>query len=185
MERTTSLTSLTALCCLLMAGPASADENSGLYLGVGLGDFSSEINDLDDVDIDFDTDSDAKRFFAGWRFNRVLALQLDYFDYGDSSSASNLLSIESEAKGIAPSLVATLPLGPIELFGRAGWLFYDLNVSADGAEVFDDSNDDFVYSAGIGVTLLQRLSLRAEYEVIEIDEIDDTKAVWVTAAWRF
>ncbi len=182
MERTTSLT---ALCCLLMAGPALADENSGLYLGVGLGDFSSEINDLDDVDIDFDEDSDAKRFFAGWRFNPILALQLDYFDYGDSSSATTLLPIQTEAKGIAPSVVATLPLGPIELFGRAGWLFYDLNISADGADVFDGSDDDFVYSAGIGITVLQRLSLRAEYEVIEINEIDDAEAVWITAAWRF
>src|SRR5690606_18981688 len=114
-------------------------------LGAGLGDFSSEFQSIGDVDIDFDEDSDAKRFFAGWRFNRILAVQLDYIDFGDATSASELLAIESDAKGIAPSLVATLPLGPIELFGKAGWLFYDLEVNANGNELFDDSENDFVY----------------------------------------
>jgi|SRR5690606_6418821 len=174
-----------ALCAALASIPALADENSGLYLGAGLGDFSTEINDLDDVDLDFDEDSDASRIFAGWRFNRVIAVQLDYFDFGDSEAASDLLSIQSEAKGIAPSLVATLPLGPVELFGKAGWLFYDLEVTADGDEIFDDSENDFMYGGGIGLTLLERLALRAEYEVIEISEIEDAKAVWITAAWRF
>lgn len=168
-----------------IGGPALADESSGLYVGAGLGDFSSEIDDPGDVDIDFDEDSDAKRFFAGWRFNRILAVQLDYMDFGDSTSAFQVLDIESEAKGFAPSVVATLPLGPIELFGRAGWLFYDLEVDANGTELIDESDNDFVYGGGIGVTVLERLALRAEYEVIEISEVDDAEAVWVTAAWRF
>lgn len=166
-------------------GTAAADENSGLYLGAGLGDFSSEFQDIGDVDIDFDEDSDAKRFFAGWRLNRILAVQLDYIDFGDSSSTFELLSIESDAKGIAPSIVGTLPIGPIELFGKAGWLFYDLEVTANGGELFDDSGNDFVYGGGIGITVLGRLALRAEYEIIEISELSDAQAAWVTAAWRF
>lgn len=182
MER---IGNLAACCCLLVSFPAFADENSGLYLGAGLGDFSTEIDELDDVDLDFDEDSDASRIFAGWRFNRVIAAQLDYFDFGNSSAAFNLLDIESEATGIAPSLVATLPLGPVELFGRAGWVFYDLEVSADGDQIFDESGNDFMYGGGIGLTLLERLALRAEYEVIEISEIEDAEALWITAAWRF
>jgi len=177
---------LAAFCCAAgLSGAAVADENSGLYLGGGLGDFSSEFGSIEDVDIDFDEDSDAKRFFAGWRFNRILAVQLDYIDFGDATSASELLAIESDAKGIAPSLVATLPLGPIELFGKAGWLFYDLEVNANGNQLFDDSENDFVYGGGVGITLLERLALRAEYEVIEISEFDEAEAAWVTAAWRF
>ena len=31
----------------------------------------------------------------------------------------------------------------------------------------------------------QHLNLRAEYEVVEIDGLEDPNAVWVTAAWRF
>lgn len=176
---------LAALCGVLIVGTAAADENSGLYLGAGFGDFSTEIRDVGDVDLDFDEDSDAKRVFAGWRFNRAIAVQLDYFDFGDSSSALDLLPIESEAKGVAPSLVATLPIGPIELFVKGGWLFYDLEVNVGGGELLDESENDFMYGAGLGVTVLERLALRAEYEVIDISEIEDAKAVWITAAWRF
>jgi len=183
MDRIRILAAL--LCGMLVSVPTWADENSGLYLGAGLGDFSTEIDSIGDVDLDFDEDSDASRIFAGWRFNRVIAAQLDYFDFGDSSAATNLLSIESDARGIAPSLVATLPLGPVELFVKGGWLFYDLEVTADGDEIFDESENDPMYGVGVGITLLERLALRAEYEIIDISEIEDAEAVWITAAWRF
>lgn len=177
--------SLAVLCCMGLSTAALGDENRGLYLGAGLGDFSTEIDSISDVDIDFDEDSDAVRFFGGWRFNRFFAVQVDYYDFGDSTAAFELLEIESEATGIAPSLVGTLPLGPIELFARAGWLFYDLEVRSDGDQLFDDSGNDFVYGGGIGVTVLERLALRAEYEVVEINEVENAEAIWITAAWRF
>jgi hypothetical protein len=176
---------LAAACCALFVGPALADENRGLYVGVGLGDFSSEIDSIGDVDLDFDEDSDATKIFAGWRFNRVLAVQLDYIDFGDSAATFDLFDIESDARGLAPSLVATLPLGKFELFARAGWLFYDLEVTSNGDQLFDDSGNDFVYGGGVGVTVLNRLAIRAEYEVIEISELEDANAFWITAAWRF
>lgn len=182
MQRTWSFM---AAAFALIAAPAFGDENSGLYFGAGLGDYSSEIDDFGDADIDFDEDSDASKLFAGWRFNRFVGVQLDYVDFGDSSSAFDLLEIESETRGIAPSVVGTLPLGPVELFGKAGVLFYDLELTSDGDELLDESGEDVVYGAGIGITLLERLALRAEYEIVGIDEVDDAEAVWLTAAWRF
>ena len=41
-----------------------------------------------------------------------------------------------------------------------------------------------VFGAGIGVTIAKRVNLQAEYEVVEIDQLDDRHAVWLTAAWR-
>jgi hypothetical protein len=66
---------------VLTAAPAFAEDKDaeGLHLGVGLGDFSTGIDDISDVDeanLDFDSDKSVERFFAGWRFNRVVALQL-------------------------------------------------------------------------------------------------------------
>lgn len=168
------------------SGHALADENSGLYLGAGVGDFSTEFDDIDDVDIDFDEDSDATKFFGGWRFNRWVAVQVDYTDFGDSEGTVDLLNIETETTGLTPSIVGTLPLlGPVELFAKAGMIFYNLEVTAGGDELIDESGEDVMYGAGIGVTILERLALRAEYEVIEIDEIDDAEAIWITASWRF
>lgn len=178
---------------LLAAGPALAqrDDNNtdGLYLGVGLGEFSTEINeidDVDDVDLNFDTDEDAKKIFAGWRFNRFLAVQVDQYDFGDSNLAVNLLPVSAETEGTAASIVGTLPIGPIELFARAGRIWYDVNVDFDGDNVVNESGNDNVMSAGIGFTVAKRLNLKVEYEEIELDNaIDDAHAVWVSANWRF
>jgi hypothetical protein len=78
-----------------------------------------------------------------------------------------------------------LPLGPVELFVRGGMMFYDLNVNSNTRNLVDDSGHDPVFGAGIGVTVAKHLNLRAEYERIEINDLDDANAVWLTAAWRF
>jgi hypothetical protein len=174
---------------ILFLGAGSAwaqeDENWGPYLGVGYGDFSSEFDSVEDVDIDFDEDSDAWKVFGGWRISQWFSVQLDYVDFGESTSTFNLLNIRSQTEGLAPSLVATLPIGPIELFARAGIMFYDVELDLDDDVSVDDSGEDPVYSAGIGLTVIERLNLRAEYEFIDIDEFDEAEAAWVTAAWRF
>ncbi|HEX6999187.1 MAG TPA: porin family protein [Gammaproteobacteria bacterium] len=182
-----------AAALAVVVGPAAAQErdtDSGPYLGVGLGDFSSavdrieDLDDVDDVGLDFD-DEDASKLFGGWRFNRFLAVQLDYIDFGESTGSLDLLDFESDTSGLAPAVVGTLPLGPVELFARAGMIFYDIDIDVGGERFIDESGSDPIYSAGIGVTLLGRLSLRAEYEEIDIAELDEADSVWITAAWRF
>jgi len=175
----------------LGAAPSLADENSGFEFGVGLGDFSHDVDDFDladDVDfddLDFDSDTDARRVFAGWRFNRFAALRLDYTDFGRSRAAVNLLDFESDAEGLAPTFVGTLPIGPVELFAKAGMIFYDVEVTRTrGDVVFDESGEDLVYGAGVGVAL-GRVSLRGEFEVMDIDEFENAESYWITAAWRF
>ncbi len=174
----------------LIAGPAFAqsDNPEGLYIGAGIGDFSSDVDGLDAVDdanIDLDDDEDATKLFGGWRFNNFVAVQLDYVDFGGSSAATELLDITTDTKGIAPSVVGTLPLGPVELFGRAGVIFYDLEINAPSESLVDVSGEDAVVGVGVGGTLLERLNLRVEYERTDIEELDDADAVWLTAHWRF
>jgi hypothetical protein len=176
---------------LMIASAALADNREGLYVGVGLGDFSTDVDnvsnvgDLADANIDFDDDGNASKVFAGWRFNRFFAAQLDYVDFGEANAAIDALNLSAEATGFTPSLVGTLPVGPLELFARAGMIFYDVKVRNNGSAFIDDSGNDPVYGAGLGITVLQRLSLRAEYEKIEISDLADADAVWLTAAWRF
>lgn len=165
---------------------------AGFYLGAGLGDFSTEIDDISNVDnanLNFDTSEDAFKVFAGWRFNRFFAVQLDQYDFGRSTVATNLLNVSADTKGTAASVVGTLPLGPIELFARAGEIWYDLNVDVSGSNVnsssVGSSGHDSVYSAGIGFTVAKRLNLKAEYERINISDFSDANAVWLSAAWRF
>ncbi len=178
---------------LITASPAFAQDDDantdGFYIGAGIGEFSTqidEISDVDDVDLDFDTDEDATKIYAGWRFNRFFAVQLDQYDFGDSSLAVNSLPLTAETEGTAASLVGTLPLGPIELFARAGVMWYDVTVDFDNDEVIDESGNDTVYSAGLAFTLIKRLNIKLEYEEIHLDDaFDDANAVWISANWRF
>jgi hypothetical protein len=177
----------------LLASPARAQDRGGnaegLYLGAGLGDFSTDIDDISDVDeadLDFDADNNAHKLFAGWRFNRFVALQVDWIDFERSRDARDQLNVfTTRSEGIAPSVVGTLPLGPIELFARAGILWYDLEIDRNDTSLADNSDRDPIFGAGIGFTVARRVNLRAEYEVVEIDGLDDPNAVWLTAAWRF
>jgi OOP family OmpA-OmpF porin len=189
-------THLLAAATLALAGPALAQDRDnddganveGLYLGAGIGDFSNDLDDISDVDeadLDFDSDDSAMKVFGGWRFNRFFAFQVDYIDFGESSANQNLLDVTSDTRGFAPNVVGTLPLGPIELFAKAGIMWYDLDVDIAGGPSVSESGNDPIYGAGIGVTVAQRVSLRAEYEVVDIEGLDDANAVWLTASWRF
>ena len=193
---------IASVLLMLTAGPVLAQQTrddqrtgrnlEGLYLGGGIGDFSSsidEVNRLDQIDdagIDFTDGDNATKLFAGWNFNRFFAVQGDYVDFGDQSGAvSPSVSGTSNVKGFAPSIVGTLPVGPVELFGRIGMMFYNLDVNLNGGQLIDDSANDMVWSAGIGIDIKDRLNLRLEYEQIDIPQFDQANAVWLNAAWKF
>ena len=90
-----------------------------------------------------------------------------------------------EISGFAPYLVGTLPLGIFELFAKVGYYFYDVEAEIGDVEADDVSDEDLVYGAGFGVVLFEHLNVRVEYEIIDISDVDDANAAWLTGAWRF
>ena len=185
-----SVRSMIGAALVLGAGTAAAQDNTdGLYIGAGFGDFSVEIDDIDDVDdaiADFDEDENASKYFVGWRFNRFFGLQADLYDLGNASAELRGQPISSEAEAYGASIVGTLPIAFIELFARAGFIFYDLEVNTTNlSDRIDESDEDLVYSAGIGFTFVERFNLQLEYEVLEISELDSADAWWLNASWRF
>lgn len=173
------------------ATPALAqnEENtSGLYLGAGIGQFNVEIDDPEELGetIDsFDSDDTSWKIFGGWRFGPFFAVELDWLDLGNPDDTIGNTSVESEITGIAPYLIGTLPLGPVELFARAGYYFYDIEVNAQSVRTVDESDEDFVYGGGVGLTLFDHLHARLEYEIIDVSRVDDANALWLSGAWRF
>lgn len=177
-----------AILIALSTTPAYAETESGFYLGAGAGRFNVEIDDVEDVTDtvgSFDADDTTFKAFAGWRFSPYIAVELDYLDLGNPEDTIDDQRVNADINGFAPYLVGTLPVGPVELFAKAGYLFYDVKVDVEDLDVVDDSNEDFVYGGGIGLTLFEHLHTRLEYEVIDIGEFDDANALWLSAAWRF
>jgi OmpA-OmpF porin, OOP family len=176
-----------AFLALAAAGQAVAqddEEQQGFYVGAGLGDFSTQIDELDGDNISFDESDTAYKLFFGYRFNQFFGAQLDYLDLGRSDSAVGLQNLEIETGGYAARIEGTLPLAFFELFATAGLIFSDVEASVGGTEFFDESDNDPVYSVGLGFEIAERVVLRLEYEIIDIETYDDAEAVWFTAAWR-
>jgi OOP family OmpA-OmpF porin len=178
---------------------ASPDENErGFYLGGGVGNFNVEIDRFDNVDNAIgrlDDDDTGWKVFGGYKFNRYLALEGAYVDFGrqtdtfDVSGSSG--DFTAELSGFSPQLIGILPLGPVELSAKVGVYFIDIDLSADVDSVdeldFDSSTSDenFMYGVGIGATFFQRLNAKLEYEWMDIGGGDETNALFATGTWRF
>lgn len=193
-----------AAIALLVAAPrafAQEENESGPYVGGGYGEFDVTIDDIDgltDAIQDLDTDDSAYKLFFGWRFNRFFSLEADYIDLGnprgnfDASGTSG--DYQLELSGFAGYAIGTLPIGIFELSGKVGYYFHDVEINVDldnigpgNGDVIgtDDSGEAVVYGVGAGVTLFDSLNAKLEYELFDVDELDDAYAFWLTAAWRF
>jgi opacity protein-like surface antigen len=194
-----SLLAVLILAVCGSGGIAYAQDNpSGFYLGAGVGQFDVQIDDIDQTDDAIerlDDDDSAWKAFVGYRFNPYIALEAAYVDFGNPGSRSDASGSSGDfrvrLKGFAPYVIGTLPLGPIELFAKIGYYFYDVDLRIDIddplAPDFDSSksNEDLLYGGGIGATVFQHLNVRLEYERIKSDVIDDADALWLSGAWRF
>lgn len=177
----------------LASTPALADQDRGLYVGIGVGDFSLEVDDFDDVTGEnFDGSDTSLKAFGGWRFSRNFALELAYIDFGGPDDTVDIdgtpVNAAVDISGFAPYLVGTLPLGIFELFAKVGYYFYDADVDASSGGISASesvSDEDLVYGAGVGIVLFDHLATRLEYEIIDVSDVDDASALWLTAAWRF
>lgn len=180
---------------------AQDDNERGFYAGAGIGQFNFEddvdgLGDFDDEVEDFsiDDDDNSWKVFAGYRFLPWLSAELNYVDFGrtqdEFETGGSSGDYTAELSGIQPALVATLPLGPVELSARVGYLFYDIDLELDIDDLSDpesesSSDEALSYGVGVGVTLFQHLAAKIEYEEFDVDGVQDASAYWLSAAWRF
>jgi len=188
------ITAVLATAALAAATSAGAQENeSGFYAGAGVGTFDVQIDDVDDIDdtIDrYDSDDTAWKAFGGWRMNPYLAFELAYVNLGSpSDDIAPDTRLTTETDGFAPYVVGTLPIGDwFEVFGKAGYYWYDTEARLStplGNASDSESDSTFVWSAGLGVNVFQRVNIRLEYEQFDFERADDSEALWLTGAYRF
>jgi hypothetical protein len=176
-----------------------ATTDSGFYIGAGAGRFDLHITDLEDVGTAASTvahnNNNAWKGFLGYRFAPFIAIEADYIDFGHASDRFTTTgsngSYRVKLSGWAPYVIGTIPLGPVELFGKAGYLIYNVDLRAhfDDALLTDvtssHSRSNFTYGGGLGLTLFGHLNASAEYDVIKISHADNSNAFWLNLAWRF
>jgi OOP family OmpA-OmpF porin len=165
---------LAALAALGMSATASAQ---GMYVGGSIlqSRFDSDNFDVEDVD-DEDT---SWKIMVGIRPTPNFAVEAGFLNFGKATAPSAAVGGPFEAKAEAFSVfgVGFLPVGPVELFAKAGAARIDAKGNV-GAVFFDDEEIEFAYGAGAQLRF-GALGLRAEYEKFDTDVIGDLDIISV------
>ena len=160
---------------LLLSGPAMAD--SGFYLGGSVGNTTLEANLQDPIgggDFTFDENDFSWKLYGGFTFDLPvvnLGVEGGYRDLGGPSAtfASETYGIDVTAFDVFG--VAGFDLGPINLFGKLGFISWDADLTAAGLTGSDDGTDT---AYGVGASFnLGSFALRAEYEMFDVSDVED------------
>ena len=123
----------TAATAILAASPAFAADDSGFYVGAGLGNFAADSQSIANGR-DFDGSDFGFKVFGGYKFMPYLAVEGEYIDGGEPDdnydSGTDQLSISIGMSGFVGSAVGILPIGEnFDVFAKLGFIYWD----ADGS----------------------------------------------------
>ena len=165
--------------------PAHAD--SGVYIGGGVGQAELKDSTGNPGGVDFKEQDTAWKGFIGYHFDALplikLAGEVGYRDLGKPSGSVAGAPVEYKAHGVDYSVLAGLGLGPVDLMARYGGMSYKLEKNVGGIRNSYDGNAP-LYGVGLWFTLFG-VGVRAEYEKIDMDELDDAQMVSVSAFYKF
>lgn len=168
-----------------LACPALAD--SGVYIGGGVGQSKLEDSTGNSGGVDFSETDTAWKAFVGYNFDAIplikLAVEGGYRDLGNPNGSFAGVPVEYGAKGLDFAVLGGLGLGPVDLMARVGGMQYDLDKTIGGVtQSFDGTAP--VYGIGAWFTIVG-IGVRAEYEFIDIDELDGAEMISVSAFFKF
>ncbi len=203
MTITKQLATLSALACAMLAvSSAQAEEtfinpdwaNSAWYLGAGVGRSRASIdqprltsslqaNGASVTGFSTDQRDTGYKLFVGKQINRYLALELGYFDLGQSSfnattTGNGVLNGEAGFRGANLDLLAQLPLSErLSLLGRVGMNYAKASTHFSGNRLAavtgpDHGERKLNAKAGLGLEykLSEALALRGEVERYRVND---------------
>jgi len=182
MTRTLSASLAAALLSGLFISHAEAA--GGLYLGAGVG--QSNIKEPTSVGT-LDASDTAYKAFVGYRFNMIpiidLAVEGGYTDFGKPSQTFAGQNVQFKLHGANAAALLIFPLGPLDLYGKAGMLSWSGETSGAGATTSKTGTDPF-YGVGVGF-YIWKIGIRAEYEQYKIKDVDHVYMSSVSALFQF
>lgn len=175
MRNLTLLTTM-LLCGAFLSGTSAAADN-GFYLGASVGqsnvDMGSGLSHVDGDDTGF-------KVIAGIRPLDHFGVEVNYVDLGEVSDGE----YKAESDALSAYAVGFLPVGPVDLFAKAGLVNSDTSLKGSVGEVFKSDGTDFSYGAGVQFRLLS-LSARIEYEIYDVDNVKDLNMLSVGLTYTF
>jgi len=165
-----------AASVLLLSGPAMAD--SGFYVGGSVGNTTLQVDFQDPIGggpLTFDENDFSWKIFGGYTFDLPvinLGVEAGYRDLGGPSA-----TLAAEAYGIDVTSwdafgVAGFDLGPVNVFGKLGFVSWDADLTVAGFDAGSDDGTDTAYGVGASINL-GSFALRAEYEMFDVSDVED------------
>ncbi len=173
---------LAALCTGAGAAPLK------LYVGASLGNGGEIDGGLTDFDID--GDNQTWKVFAGLGLWRFLGVEAAWHDFSDVTCCGPNVAdagFDLSVEGISVAALAGLPIGPLRLFAKIGVLSWDVGgvvQTIAGPMSRSVTGEDPMGGVGADFKVFGKLSVRAEWEVFEIDS-DSLDVVSVGVQYRF
>ena len=191
-------TPLIACFALLLALPAAAAEDRGLYVNAKWGESDTEASLGDIFDTVIDGKEDSTAYEVGWRMNNFIAFQAGYHELGRFSALSACppealalcggpdVGIETDTVAYSLSLVPQLPITKsLSVFGKIGVVALEGDVEAvldDRSRFIEDvSDEDLIYGAGVKLRLIGRFAIFYELEYLG----GDVESQYLGASFQF
>jgi hypothetical protein len=115
-----------------------------------------------------DLDGSGYKVFGGFRWFKFLGAEGQYLRLGDLEDSA----LEAELTSAEAYVVGILPLGLFELFGKVGYAWWDVEFSGGGASGEGDGTD-VAWGVGGAVRIGEHVGIRGEWEVIEVEDLDE------------
>jgi hypothetical protein len=172
---------------LIMGLAAFSAQANGIYVGGGAGSDTIKDSPGNDGGTQFNKTGTAWRAFGGYRFDVLpivsLSAEVGYRDLGKPSVTQGGVTAEYKTTGFDYAALAGVGLGPLELYGRVGGMEYDLKKTIGPTETKFTGTAP-VY--GVGVQLMfYGIGIRAEYEKIDIKQLDSVDMISLSALYKF
>jgi len=163
--------------------PVSAAHAGGVYVGGGVGTATIEDSTANSAGTSFDESDAAFKIFGGYRFDLLplvsLSGEVGYRNLGKPNTAA----AEYKVDGFDYGALAGVALGPVELFARIGGMQYNLDKTIGSTKTSFDGSAA-VYGVGARFSLFG-IGVRAEYEKIDIKELDNAQMISISAFYQF
>lgn len=177
---------IVGLCALvLLSSTAAAQENESAFrFGIGAGKVTIEADD-----VDLKGDAWGWEIFAGYEFNKYVAVEVAYLDGGTADDEiAEGVKVVADTYGYSASVLGSLPVtDSFSIYARAGYLKWkaDESLRVDGETVLADKVDGGDPMFGIGLAgLFEGAWVRLEYRIADLDDTD-LSMIGASIAWRF
>jgi outer membrane immunogenic protein len=160
-----------------------AGSESGLYIGASVGQSSVEADFGDDSSFKLDDDDNGYKILFGYNFGVLplldLGIEADYRDYGTFGGSN----VETKVDSAELFGIIGLNLGPVGLFGKLGYSDTSLETAFENVDI-NDSESATAYGIGAKIAF-GAIGVRAEYETLDLDGVDDLNMISVGATYTF